>query len=416
MRRGSEMELASEHAPPDARTSVDVHVAGRLVARMWRTGETVTFRYTDAHVSAGGRPVAFSLPVSRDPVRTTDLQLPPFFAGLLPEGDSRRRDIQRAFHLAEGDELGLLAIVGADMVGDVQVVPTGAPLPSDVATLPEWDQLVFRDLWSDLSSLRTRAGLPGVQPKMSAHSRSLAGGATGPVILKFPIPGWNAVLENELLFMRGAALAKLPAAHVDIVTDATGAHALAVTRFDRTVHADGTMVRHAQEDASQVLGLRPGQKYDPDARTVIAALADRCGAPPVATRDLFLQLAYSYVIGNNDLHAKNVSIRCPAGTTLWSVTPAYDVLHTWPYEGDHSFVPAIRPDGPHDAVTLKWWLTLANDVGLPDKAAQRVLTQVATAAHQLVERALAADEIPEAISRDIRRVVRRRTRDIAPDA
>ena len=122
---------------------------------------------------------------------------------------------------------------------------------------------------------------------------------------------------------------------------------------------------------------------------MIRALAERCDAPKVAARDLFHQLAYSYVIGNND------------------------VLHTWPYEGDHRFVPAIRPDGPHDAVSLKWWRELAADVGLAQRAVQRILRQVTGAAETLIARATGEDGLPATLQRDVRRVIRRRARDLA---
>jgi serine/threonine-protein kinase HipA len=379
---------------------------------MWRVDEAVEFRYDAAYAHAKGPAVAFTLPVNDMVVRTDRLRVPPFFAGLLPEGDSRRGHIQRAFHLAEDDELGLLSVVGADTVGDTQVVPTGQALPVDPEPTMAWDEVSFAELWSKLPGPRTQSSLPGIQPKMSAHSRSVHGGAVGPVILKFAIAGWHGVLQNERLFMSAARGVGLLAAPVEIVTDKDGAEALAVERFDRTETADGSTIRHAQEDATQILGLRPGQKYDPDARTVIDALASRCAAPKVAVRDLFHQLVYSYMIGNNDLHAKNLSIRQDPVSGLWSVSPIYDVLHTWPYEGDHRFSPAVRPEGPRDAVSRKWWLELATDLGLPAKAAQVVIRQVTHAAETMISRALTNDGLPTALHRDVRRVIARRARDL----
>lgn len=410
----SEVTQEPQEPSAGAHTAVDIYKAGRLAAHMWRVNETVLFSYTTEYVASAGAAIAFTLPVDDTTVLTDRLRVPPYFAGLLPEGDSRRREIQRAFHLAEDDELGLLAVMGADTVGDVQILPAGQDLPADPEPTIEWDQISFAGLWRELPGPRTRSALPGVQPKISAHSRSLVGGAVGPVILKFSIAEWDGVLHNERLFMSAAALVGLQAPPVEIVTDADGTHALAVSRFDRTA-IDGKLIRHAQEDASQVLGLRPGQKYDPDARTVIRALAERCDAPKVAARDLFHQLVYSYVIGNNDVHAKNVSIRRAAGTTTWSVSPVYDVLHTWPYEADHRFVPAIRPDGPHDAVSLKWWRELAADVGLTQRAVQRILRHVTGAAEALITRATSEDGLPAALQRDVRRVIRRRTRDLTDE-
>lgn len=56
--------------------------------------------------------------------------------------------------------------------------------------------------------------------------------------------------------MMSYSSAGLEAPPVSIVTDRQGDRALEVVRFDRTVRK-GRILRHAQEDASQVLGIRP---------------------------------------------------------------------------------------------------------------------------------------------------------------
>lgn len=400
--------------PDDALTPVDVYKAGRLAAHLWRLGDTVVFRYRADYVGSGAPPVGFSLGLTTRDVATPRMQLPAFFAGLLPEGESRRRDLQRAYHLAEDDELGLLAVVGADTVGDVQVVPAGEPLPADDVSTepPAWDTVSFRELWRQLPGPRSRSALPGVQPKMSAHSRALAGGAVGPVILKFAIEGWHGALSNERFFMAHGPDVGLAAPEVAVVADRDDEQALQVARFDRTVDG-GELLRHAQEDATQVMGLRPGEKYDPDARTVVDALASRCASPRLAARDLFHQLVYSYAVGNNDVHAKNLSIQRDPRSGLWVVTPIYDVLHTWPYEGDHRFYPAVRPDGPHDSVTLRYWLDLAADIDLPEKPARRIVDQVTAGVGELLDLAAEQIALPADRMRDLQRTIRRRVRDLA---
>lgn len=76
-------------------------------------------------------------------------------------------------------------------------------------------------------------------------------------------------------------------------------------------------------------------------------------------------------------------------------------------------VPAIRPDGPHDAVSSTWWRELAADVGLARRAVQRILRQVTGAAETLIARATGEDGLPATLQRDVRRVIRRRARDLA---
>ncbi len=397
--------------PEGAVASADVYKAGVLAGRMWRTSQDVTFAYLDAY---DGPPIASTLPVGTT-VTETSMRAPAYFAGLLPEGETRRRSLARALHVAEDDELGLLIHLGADTIGDVQIVESGDPLPrpAEQAGPADFDHIRFSDLWLPEDRAR-RAAVPGVQPKLSFHSRSLIGGRAGPVILKFsPDDSWHGVLHNERLFMTAARDAGLHAPDVEVVEDQDGVPALAVTRFDRSWRA-GELVRHAQEDASQVLGLRPSQKYDPDARAVVQALSQLCTAPPVAARDLLHQMLYSYAVGDNDLHAKNLSIGQDPETGIWSVTPVYDVLHTWPYEGDHRFHPAVR-DRLHDAVSRRHWLALAADIGVPEKVAVQLCDRVAAAVGQLTERF--TEELlgmPEVWVRDVRRRVTRRVRDLEP--
>ncbi|MPY79688.1 MAG: type II toxin-antitoxin system HipA family toxin, partial [Actinophytocola sp.] len=68
--------------------------------------------------------------------------------------------------------------------------------------------------------------------------------------------------------------------------------------------------------------------------TVAGAVADVVaagdGSRQLALRRVIELVAFSYLIGNGDLHGKNFSVRqAPAG--FWEVTPVYDLLTTQPY-------------------------------------------------------------------------------------
>lgn len=65
-------------------TRADVHEAGVLAGALERapSGE-VTFRCCEGY---DGEPVATTLPITDEPVTRPGGGLPPFFAGLLPEG------------------------------------------------------------------------------------------------------------------------------------------------------------------------------------------------------------------------------------------------------------------------------------------------------------------------------------------
>lgn len=67
-------------------TAADVWKRRRRAARLRREGGAVEFAYLPEYVEAGGPAVASTLPVVPGVVRTSAGAVPPFFAGLLPEG------------------------------------------------------------------------------------------------------------------------------------------------------------------------------------------------------------------------------------------------------------------------------------------------------------------------------------------
>jgi HipA-like protein len=85
------------------------------------------FSHLPEYVGEGGARVTTTLPVTAEPEFRPAGAVPPFFAGLLPEG--RRLSALRAAMKTSGDdELSLLLAVGGDTVGDIQILPEGADL------------------------------------------------------------------------------------------------------------------------------------------------------------------------------------------------------------------------------------------------------------------------------------------------
>lgn len=114
-------------------------------------------------------------------------------------------------------------------------------------------------------------------------------------------------------------------------------------------HEGGTVRLLAVEDACQVLGRWPGDKYVISTEEAIAALAQRCRAPGVAALELYRLLVFAYLSGNGDLHAKNLAIlRDQRG--VWRVTPAYDLPSSAVY-GDRTMA---LPIGGKIRQQLSW--------------------------------------------------------------
>ena len=348
----------------------DVYKAGALAAKLSREPEGVEFSYVDDYAADDGTPVATTLPISDQPITSPAGAVPAFFAGLLPEG-RRLSSLRRAVKTSADDELSLLLAVGRDTIGDVQVVPQGEqPTPAEplVSVEKSWSEIRFAEVLQQAGV--DRVGIPGVQEKVSARMISApVGQRTGRYLLKISPPEFPFVVENEAFFLDLAHRVDTPAAEATNVRDADDQAGLLVRRFDRVRIGKEEVHALASEDACQVLGRWPADKYNVTSEEVVSALANQCEARAVAVRDLYRQICFAWLTGNGDVHAKNLSILAtPRGE--WRVSPAYDLPSTVPY-GDSTL--ALPIGGKVEGISRNRWLAFAQDVGLREAAAAKVI-------------------------------------------
>lgn len=362
-----------------------VYKAERLAGELRRDGDDVVFSYAPEYLADDAAPaVAVTLPKHPRPVRATAGSVPPFFAGLLPEG-LRLQAVTAAARTSADDHLTLLLVVGADAVGDVQVLPPGVPpyqpparLDPSTAGAEDFSAAFARAISADPGQL-DRVALPGVQVKVSAAAMSTpVGTTTGPGILKLNPAGYPHLVENEHFFLAMAAECGLPSPAHYLLRDRRGRAGLLVERFDRVPAPGGPPRRIAQEDACQVLGRYPAAKYRLSLQEAAAGLAAAVeaagGSRPLALLRILQTAAFSYLIGNGDLHGKNLSIRrAPSG--LWEATPAYDLLSTQPYLGWRDPM-ALPVYGRANRLSRRWWLAAAAHLGLTERAAARALDRI----------------------------------------
>lgn len=374
------MSDLSEFEGPDLPTPVidvrglnaDVYKQGVHAATLTRRSGRVEFRYLSDYLESGGRAVATTLPLTQESVETRGGAVPAYFAGLLPEG-RRLTGLRRAVKTSADDELSLLLAVGLDPVGDVQIVPAGdRPRAGESLVTVERDfsQVLFSDVMADVGIVDPTA-IAGVQDKVSARMLSIPVGlGSGRFILKLDPPEFAHVVANEAYFNAVAARAGLPTVGADLVHDRSGRPGLLVTRFDRVVGEGGDEVALPVEDATQVLGLYPAEKYSVTTEDVVGGLARWCAARPIAVRDIFRQIVFAWLTGNGDVHAKNISILGSVATGEWRIAPAYDLPSTLPY-GDRTM--AMGVGGRREGLSRKSLLAFADSLGLPQRAAERSL-------------------------------------------
>lgn len=377
---------------PDLRGigEADVYLGEHRVAHLVRkSDDQISFSYAaDGPAGSGSlreRSVAWSLLRSRDyPVVTTGGAVPAFFAGLLPEG-VRLGVVTTSTKTSADDHLTLLLAIGADTIGNVRVFPAGAePVQPAAMFDPERDtdfRLVFEKLTGSVSA--DPVGLAGVQPKVSAgmisaptHTRS------GPAILKLNPVEYPFLVENEHFFMTMAAACGLRVAPTALLHDAAGRSALLVTRFDRAGET-----RIAQEDACQVADMYPASKYRITTEAAITGLAEACarggGSKVAATAELLKTVVFSWLIGNGDLHGKNLSIYDLDG--VWQPTPAYDLLCTQPYAGWRDPM-ALNLFGRANRLSRSDFVDAGERLGVRPRATTRMIDELVDAAHSWPDR------------------------------
>ena len=391
-------------------------VAGHLR----RTSHGAVFEYEPAFLAsehaAADPGIAYRLPYTTPRVETRGTNVHPFFAGLLPEG-VRLRALVRRVKTSEDDLLTLLVAAGADCIGDVAVVQdvktSRETTPTvDVAALSE---VRFADLLAE--SLAGKRGdeptIPGVQEKVSAAMISLpVRGARGKgaraYILKLNPEGMPRLVENEAFFLQMAAASGIVVARSELVHDRDGAAGLLVERFDRVPHAGGFRKVH-QEDACQFLDRYPADKYVLTYADIARGIGELSTVPIVETARYLRLVAFSYLVANGDLHAKNVSLRTNADSRV-ELAPAYDVLSSLPY-GDRTM--ALLFDGRDDNLKRAQIITFGERLGVRSAATKAMLDELCDVALAWINR---LDEIglePRKTA-DLGRVMKKRRADLGP--
>lgn len=357
--------------------------AGIPAATLERHSQSVVFSYLQTYLAEHLPPVATSLPRSTEAMVTHAAgALPPFFSGLLPEG-RRLSALRRAVKTSADDEFSLLLAVGRDTVGDVRIQPEGdndLGEATPAIEVTEWSQVHFPELFAvsvGEPERIDRVALPGVQEKVSLSMINLPVARAGSrYFLKLDPPEFPHLVANEAFFVEAARRSGIETAQVEVVRDAHGNAGLLIHRFDRITTPAGEPLPLAQEDACQVLGRFPADKYRLTTEEVIRALSSLCRARPVAAVTLLKQVAFAYLACNGDAHAKNFSIRrFPPGE--WRVCPAYDLPSSYPY-GDTTM--ALSVNGRNrENIRRADFLALGIAVNLRKRAVERVLDDLCDA-------------------------------------
>lgn len=379
-----------------ATQTLNVFLGDDLVGELAQDASGITrFQYAPTWLdSPAALPLSASLPLRPDPFSRNETR--PFFAGVLPEEESRRL-IAKVFGVSDKNDFALLARLGAECAGAVSLLPQGE---SPATARPSYQEISVAELAERLGLLPRRpllAGEKGIRLSLAGAQRKLAvkisdgafflplEGSPSSHILKPQNPHFPGLVENEYFCIKLAAEAGLRVANVEIGT-AGGIQFLQVERYDRRLLPDGRLDRIHQEDFCQAMGVPPEMKYQqeggPNLQKCFELVRSVATIPGPDLLQLFDAVIFNILIGNCDAHGKNFSLLRERSAVR--IAPLYDLVSTQAYP-ELAIEMAMKLGGERnpDRLAAKNWRFFFDHAGISHAVAQKRL-------HATAERVLAA--------------------------
>jgi serine/threonine-protein kinase HipA len=358
--------------------------------------------------------------------------LPFYFENFLPEGWTHRV-ICDVLHIEKNDPLSLMR-VGQKFLSNISMRNhdfAGASFQID--SLPGsfsdfgWQQTEVRQVKFDIASggelgniFRRKQPdvpmiLPGAKPKLPVRLESTdqgltlkLGTATNSVshIVKFQTDKFPHLIENEWASLELARRAGLRVANARQVESRQkwffAGRALLSERFD-VPHAHqlkGAVPLAWQQDLTMLLGLPRTRKYEPSAEIIAAALLT-AGLSEEELHQYLKHLLFSYMIGNGDLHAKNISMIqwfMPGNfggapqISQATYSPIYDLMNTRVFLPQDHF--ALTVNGKNDKLKLADFCTIAAIAGISSAQVEETAQQLAASAKASLPEVLQQSGLP----------------------
>jgi len=366
---------------------------GVLIGHLRRSGTDpgLSFAYRDEYVESGRVALSTRLPIR--PGAYADRFIRPFLEGLLPENPATRRRWSRELGVDPTDSFGLLARMGWDCPGAVQICP-----PADLPDLQSRGQesvpcddaeiaTRLRDLRQDSASWSLpdeHWSLAGQQEKFALildgqqWLRALGAAATTHIVK----PGIGPLHSQALV--EHATMGAAARLGVDVARTEFryfgDEPAIVAERFDR-FRRKGSVIRLHQEDFCQASGRVPERKYEAQGGPGLGDLANivnRNSTDVAADRQALADfLIINYVAGAPDGHAKNLSLLLRPDRTV--LAPLYDLASGFPYEGrdvERTVAISIGGERQYSRVFGKQWDRAAATLAVPSELVRNRVSQL----------------------------------------
>jgi serine/threonine-protein kinase HipA len=402
---------------------------------VWSCAAQDTLSYAKAWFDAPeGRPLSLSLPFQPGNLPHRGAPVRDYFSNLLPDSQPILARLAKTFKTTT-DAFDLLAEIGRDCVGALQIVPEGqepgnpfaiegVPLDSGGVAKALASAVTPRNGFGAEEGDAFRISIAGAQEKtalLRVGSQWLRPTGATPTthILKLPLGlvgnqkiDLRGSVENEWLCAQLLSAYGMPVAPCEI-GNFNGTKALIVERFDRRWTPDQkALLRLPQEDMCQATGTSPLIKYESDGgpgMDRILELLNRSEQREIDRETFFQAQLLFWLLCAPDGHAKNFSIHLQA-RGAFSMTPLYDILSAYPLLGTSAnqinpfkvkLAMAVRGKNPHwkmRDVLRRHWNELARRNGLGDFA-EKCLAQIKAKTPTVIE--LVGRELPAQFPMDI---------------
>ncbi len=398
------------------------------------------------------RPLSLSLPFLPGNAPYQGQVVTDYFDNLLPDNDAIRRRLAQRHQAGGTDAFQLLAKLGRDCVGAIQLLPEDEA-PSDLYEI-NGEALntarIAQRLRNTTSVLALgqhdhdddlRLSIAGAQEKTALLRHEghwfLPHGSTPTThIFKLPLglvghmqAYMRTSVENEWLCSKIMEAYAIPIAQCEIA-HFEDQKALVVERFDRTPSSDASwIIRLPQEDMCQATGTSPLHKYQSDSGPGIARIMELLLGSDHAEQDrnnFFKTQIIFWVLAATDGHGKNFSIaHFPGGG--YRATPIYDVLSAHPVigTGKNQISPhkaklamAVRGSTNHyliEKIQRRHWIAQAQQVGLGAVAAAQLIEEVIKATESVIGEVgnLLPDDFPMDVAEAVFSGMRRQSAKLA---
>lgn len=392
-------------------------------------GEDVLEYASSWKASPQGRPLSLSLPFAPGTPHLRGPEVTAYFENLLPDSRDIRERVARRYRARSTRAFDLLAQVGRDCVGAVQILPDGVsptgvttvdatPMSAaDVAALLRGTVSQPLGAAEEATDGDLRISIAGAQEKTAllyfdgqwhhphgatptSHILKLPMGLVGNMRLDLSHSIANEWLCSRILRAYGLPVAECQAVQFEDMK------VLSVTRFDRAWLLGPWLARLPQEDFCQATGTPPVLKYEADGGPGIDRIMGVLATSLHPERDrrvFFLAQLLLWMLRAPDGHAKNFSLFIRPGGS-YEPTPLYDVMSAWPVIGEApnrisehkiKLAMAIRSKNAHwkmKDIHRRHWIELGKRHGVVGNTGESVDTLI----DALVERTPAViDEVRE---------------------